>query len=326
MRSRGGSSWVCARSSATAARLPAHPMGAARDPAGAAPHQRARGGAHRPMTPSLIGPVTAPELHVMTFNVRRRLGGLALRPADRWHARGPRVRALVRAERPTLLGVQEARADQADAVLHALGARYRFVGRGREAGGRGEGCPLYYDTERLQLLEWDQRALSDRRTWPVPVPGAISCRAWSCGRASSTASPASDSPRSTRTSIRSRSGRGCGPPARSGGSWPPGPSDGDHRRPQRVGRLGDAHRAAGRRHAAGRLVGRRHADDPRVGHLRRLPAHRGGARAGSIGSRHPPDVGVVRAGINARTVEGGWASDHLPVQAVIRLPRPRGAS
>ncbi len=35
-------------------------------------------------------------------------------------------------------------------------------GRREAADGRGEGCPLFYESERLELLDWRQEALSDR--------------------------------------------------------------------------------------------------------------------------------------------------------------------
>ena len=107
----------------------------------------------------MIGPVSPPDLHVMTFNVRRRLERRVWRTADRWEVRRPALEALLRSERPTLLGVQEARPDQTE-VIAGLG--YRFAGTPEAAEGRGEGCPLFYDAERLELLEWTQEALSDR--------------------------------------------------------------------------------------------------------------------------------------------------------------------
>ena len=71
------------------------------------------------------------------------------------------MRTLLHAERPTLLATQEALPGQARWVLDALGATYRSLGRGREAGGTGEGCPVFFDADRLELLEWQQDALSD---------------------------------------------------------------------------------------------------------------------------------------------------------------------
>ncbi|MGZ0712806.1 endonuclease/exonuclease/phosphatase family protein (plasmid) [Coraliomargarita sp. W4R53] len=91
------------------------------------------------------------------------------RRADRWAHRAGSVRALLRAETPTILGVQEALSAQTQFVLSALGDRYRVIGVGRSASGRGEGCPLFYDADRLELLSWEQLALSDRPNKPGSV-------------------------------------------------------------------------------------------------------------------------------------------------------------
>ena len=109
---------------------------------------------------ALIGPVAAPDLHVMSFNIRRRFPYLRPGSPDRWSTRKPVLRRILAAEQPTLLGVQEALADQAAFVADALGPRYRWVGRGRNADGKGERCAVYYDAERLELDDWVQLALS----------------------------------------------------------------------------------------------------------------------------------------------------------------------
>ncbi|HEY9308471.1 MAG TPA: endonuclease/exonuclease/phosphatase family protein [Microbacterium sp.] len=109
---------------------------------------------------TLIGPVSEPDVHVMTFNVRRRTTTSLPGSPDRWKTRKPLVRRLLRAEQPTLLGVQEALAVQVDAVADALGPRYRWVGHGRGATGTDEHCAIFYDADRLELTAWRQRALS----------------------------------------------------------------------------------------------------------------------------------------------------------------------
>ena len=119
----------------------------------------------------LIGPVTAPDLHVMSFNIRRRFLHLRPNSPDRWETRRPLVRHILAAEQPTLLGVQEALADQAEVVASGLGPHYRSVGFGRNPRGEGERCPIFYDTRRLHLTDWRQRALS---TTP-DIPGS---RSW----------------------------------------------------------------------------------------------------------------------------------------------------
>jgi endonuclease/exonuclease/phosphatase family metal-dependent hydrolase len=110
---------------------------------------------------TMIGPVAGPDLHVMTFNVRRPIGRLPGRSPDVWETRAPALSALLAGERPTVLGAQEVVPGQSAVILRALGRGYRTVGHGRGADGRGEGCPLYFDSTRLELLAWSQRALSD---------------------------------------------------------------------------------------------------------------------------------------------------------------------
>jgi endonuclease/exonuclease/phosphatase family metal-dependent hydrolase len=78
-----------------------------------------------------------------------------------------------------VLGVQEALDDQAEFVAQNLGPHYDRVGRGRDADGTGESCPVFFDTRRVQLMEWTQLALSDTprvagsRTWGNHVPRVV---------------------------------------------------------------------------------------------------------------------------------------------------------
>lgn len=110
---------------------------------------------------ALIGPVAAPDLHVMTFNIRRRVSNVRPGSPDRWAARKDLVRRILAAEQPTLLGVQEALTDQVRFIASALGSRYRRIGRGRNPSGDGEHCSIFYDPRRLKLTAWQQYALSD---------------------------------------------------------------------------------------------------------------------------------------------------------------------
>ncbi|WP_228721037.1 endonuclease/exonuclease/phosphatase family protein [Arthrobacter sp. 260] len=124
----------------------------------------------RAATTPLIGPVAAPDYHVMTFNIRRSMPHLRPGHRDSWAVRAPLVTRLLQDERPTLLGVQEALPVQLDAVQSGLGSTYTGIGRGRNADGQGEQCPLFYDRSRLSLLDWEQLALSNTPT----VPGSTS--------------------------------------------------------------------------------------------------------------------------------------------------------
>ncbi|MCU1470266.1 MAG: endonuclease/exonuclease/phosphatase family protein [Glaciihabitans sp.] len=133
-----------------------------------------------PMTYApLIGAIAAPDLHVMSFNIRRRMTRLIPRSPDRWEHRQPLIRRMLETEQPSILGAQEALPDQASFVRHALGDHYRSVGYGRNANKRGEGCPLFYDRDRLELLDWAQLALSDSpsvpgsTSWGNPTPRVV---------------------------------------------------------------------------------------------------------------------------------------------------------
>ena len=119
---------------------------------------------------SLIGPVDAPGLHVMSYNIRRRLPKLMPRNPDLWRHRQPLMKRLLAAEQPALIGVQEALFTQKEFVLRALGEHYRSLGHGREKNTGGEGCPIFYDSRRLEMVEWRQSALSDTPT----VAGSVS--------------------------------------------------------------------------------------------------------------------------------------------------------
>lgn len=118
---------------------------------------------------SLIGPAAPPALHVMSWNIRRRIAPVTLRAADRWKRRAPRVRALLGVEQPTILGAQEALPDQVRFLQSCLGNNYRVIGQGRGTGGRGEACPIFYDTRRLELLDWKQSALSNHPARPGSI-------------------------------------------------------------------------------------------------------------------------------------------------------------
>jgi endonuclease/exonuclease/phosphatase family metal-dependent hydrolase len=137
----------------------------------------------------LIGPVAPPDIQVMTYNIRRRMTRLMPHSPDRWVRRRDLVQRLLEAEQPVILGVQEALPDQAGFVRHALGESYRSVGYGRNANKRGEGCPLFYDGDRVELLDWTQTALSSTpsvpgsTTWGNPTP-RVAVAATFRGRAS----------------------------------------------------------------------------------------------------------------------------------------------
>lgn len=118
----------------------------------------------------LVGFVPSPDLHVMTYNIRRRMPGLDYDDPDLWSRRKPLLQRFLAGERPAVLGVQEALSHQRAAVSNGLGAAYRAIGRGRNRDGAGEGCPIFVDRARVRIDGWTQLALSST----PDVPGSVS--------------------------------------------------------------------------------------------------------------------------------------------------------
>ncbi|MFE6647067.1 endonuclease/exonuclease/phosphatase family protein [Nocardioides sp. NPDC057772] len=114
-----------------------------------------------PTDSPLIGKVKAPDLHVMSFNIRYDREGTQPGQPDYWPERKPLVTAFVELEKPTILGVQEAEFNQLGALEAGLGPKYRMLGFGRDGGAAGEYSSIFYDASRLEALWWDQFWLSD---------------------------------------------------------------------------------------------------------------------------------------------------------------------
>ncbi|WP_315637991.1 MULTISPECIES: endonuclease/exonuclease/phosphatase family protein [Microbacterium] len=270
------------------------------------------------MTAPLLGSPSTTELHVMTLNIRRDLGALAWPPADRWSVRRPRLTALLRAERPDILGVQEALPAQAAEVSAALGPSFHRVGHGRLAGPRSEGCPLFYDADRLELGGWRQVALSrtpDRpgsRSWLSVSPRVVVEASFRDRRTGAALTVLNTHLDAFSPWARLRQAQAVHDVAAAAESP--------------VVLLGDFNAAAGT--APWRAL---EADDVlrdswTAAVSRRTPAWRtfAGYRPPRRGRRidgilTSPALPVRRAGTNARQYGGGWPSDHLPVQALIDL-------
>ena len=279
---------------------------------------------------ALIGAVTPPDLHVMTYNIRRRLPHVMPGSPDRWNTRRPLVRRILAAEQPTILGVQEALADQVDDLADALGSRYRWIGYGRNPSGRGERCPIFYDAERLELTHWRQLALSSTpevagsRSWGNLVRRVV-VEAEFTDRATGARVLASNT-HLDHLSTRSRLESARYLVARASAAIAAEPDaaivvTGDvnadvdsavYRRLTETGVLRDSWETARERLT------------PQWGtfsNYRRL--RRGGKRIDLI--LVGGGVVVERTGINAVRFDGAAASDHEPVQAVIRPLNASGA-
>ncbi len=275
------------------------------------------------MNGPLLGPAAPPYLHVMTFNVRRPMNGITWPPADRWASRRPRMQTLLDEERPTILGAQEVLPAQARVIRDALGSGYRFVGHGRMPGPRGEACPIFYDTQRLELMSWRQRALSDRpdepgsTSWGNVIPRVFvhaSFRDRMTSREFTVINTHLDvfSARARQRGAEELHEMVAGQPLpaillgdlNAGPTSPPWTTLLSH------GILTDAWFAAEARLS------------PEWGTFAGYRRPRRGRRIDAI--LVTPEVQVRRVGINGRRFDGGWPSDHLPVQAALTIPGRTG--
>lgn len=268
--------------------------------------------------PALIAPVAAPELHVATVNIRRRMG-MRPRNADRWSVRAPALSTLLATEHPHLIGTQEVLPDQARVLKAALGEHYRRIGHGRNADGQGEGCPIYYDDSRLELLSWSQQALSD-------TPDEPGSTGWG-NRTPRMMVAAEFRDRATRirflavnTHFDNESRRSRVRAAEAVRALVAGQT-----LPAVV--TGDLNSGAGTTTVQA-LLAPGGLQDAWVTARTRLTPEWGtfpNYRRPRLGRKRidwiavTPDVTVERIGINTRRPGGIWPSDHLPVQAVLRF-------
>lgn len=267
----------------------------------------------------IVGAIDAPALQVMSFNIRRRMTHPVLRSPDRWDARRRLIERLLTAERPTIVGVQEALPDQAGFVRHALGEHYRSVGYGRQANKRGEGCPLFYDRDRLELLGWAQTALSDTpmvsgsTTWGNATPRVVVTASFR-DRATAVEFRVLNTHfdhRSRRARTRSadeilRIVASSSLPAIVTGDFNTDVGSLPYERMTSSGALVDAWQSAGARltEAWGTFPNYR---NPVLGHKR------------IDWILVSPTIRVSEAATNVSRFDGKWPSDHAPVQAVITL-------
>jgi len=102
-------------------------------------------------------PAAPAPFKVMSFNLRT---GFADDGADAWKSREALVTTFLQAERPDLLGVQEALVFQLTAVGQAL-PTHDWVGTDRTDTGLDEYCAVFYDRLRFELVASGTFWLSD---------------------------------------------------------------------------------------------------------------------------------------------------------------------
>lgn len=122
-------------------------------------------------SPAAAGGAGADALHVMSFNALFQTDASTPEDPGHWPRRAPAIESLMAAERPHLLGLQEMQGWTYGPIEAGLGPGYRSVGVGTNGGSDGLINPVFYDTERLELLAWNQFWLSDR-------PREIGSRTW----------------------------------------------------------------------------------------------------------------------------------------------------
>ncbi|MEV4277889.1 endonuclease/exonuclease/phosphatase family protein [Actinoplanes xinjiangensis] len=114
----------------------------------------------------LAGPAAPADLEVMSFNLRY----ASITPPHSWAERRPVTRALLAAERPDLIGTQEGLAIQLRDIESDLGADYDRIGHGRDPGGLGEHMEIFFNRTRLTPQRYGHFWLSET----PEVPGSIS--------------------------------------------------------------------------------------------------------------------------------------------------------
>lgn len=97
-------------------------------------------------------------IRVMSYNVRL---GVAKDGDNAWENRRPATPAMLRDIRPAVFGVQEAYDFQVQYILEQC-PEYKAVGVGRDDGvSKGEHMSVFYDSTRIELLEWGTYWLSE---------------------------------------------------------------------------------------------------------------------------------------------------------------------
>ncbi|WP_236703559.1 endonuclease/exonuclease/phosphatase family protein [Lentzea aerocolonigenes] len=106
-------------------------------------------------------------LPVMSFNLRYASDA----EPNSWRARRPVMAQLLLNELPAVLGTQEGLYGQLLDIAHDLPDHYDWVGLGRAGGSHDEFMAIFFDTLRLEPLEFDHH-------WLSATPNVVGSRSW----------------------------------------------------------------------------------------------------------------------------------------------------
>ena len=95
-------------------------------------------------------------MKLMTYNLRFAND----RDLHSWSQRRPLLIDLVAGAAPTVLGTQEGLAHQLEDITDGLPTHYDWVGQSRASSDSDEYCAVFYDTRRLRVLDVTQRWFS----------------------------------------------------------------------------------------------------------------------------------------------------------------------
>ena len=257
-------------------------------------------------------------MKIMTYNVRF----ANERDAYPWSRRRALVVDLIAGAAPTILGTQEGLLHQLDDITDGLAPHYAWVGHSRGSTESDEYCAVFYDSRRLEVLDVTHRWFS---TTPH-VPGSISWGA--CPRIMTAVTFAERSTGDESLVINTHLDHMSVTARRFAAdylvNYVQATAQG---RPTVV--MGDFNTAA--RHSA---VYRRLCEAPLEDTFEAQPLT--GIDRPTFNNYQPPplrghridwilvspEVTVERSEVNTSDFDGLYASDHLPVEATVRMARP----
>lgn len=256
-------------------------------------------------------------MKLMTYNLRF-ANEIDMHP---WSQRRPLLVRQVADAAPAVLGTQEGLRHQLEDIRQGLPRHYAWVGHSREKGIHGEYCAVFYDTRRLEVVDVTQR-------WFSLTPAVPGSQSWGdCPRIMTAVTLAERASGDEFVVINTHLDQLSVQARRFAADYLLGyVQTAAEGRPTIV--MGDFNTAA--RHSS---VYQRLCQTPLVDTFEAQPQP-GGDRPTfnnylpppSSGPRIDwilvsPDVQVETSMVDTRDFDGSFASDHLPVQATVRLAR-----